>query len=375
MDADVAVIGLGTIGSMTCWNLSKKGVSVLGFEQFGIGHDRSAHGGGSRRFVVASSSMNHTAFSKESHQLYRELEEDTGQQLLSSGGTLTIGDPNTDRMKNVIKCVEAYNIPHEILDKDETKRRFPMHDLFDGEIAVFDKLGGVLRPEQIVVTAVNRSRQLGAKVYTYTKVTGIEPDANGVTIHTDNEQTFRVGKVIISAGPWANEVYPDIKNIFEVHRIIMTWFVPKDTAQFTEDKFPNFSRVSGDRHIIGTPIIDGRLVRVSGAHAMKVLNNANEFDKNVDVQDILEVRESLKHLMPGINPDPVSTIPFMDGYTTDQLPLVGATKKSKNILLMCGFSGSGFSQGSAMANIAGKLAAGEKVSHSIDHLSPKRFDL
>jgi sarcosine oxidase len=53
MQWDVGVIGLGTMGSMAMWQLARRGVSVIGFEQFGIGHDRSAAGGETRLFRTA----------------------------------------------------------------------------------------------------------------------------------------------------------------------------------------------------------------------------------------------------------------------------------------------------------------------------------
>ena len=46
--ADVAIVGLGSMGSMAAWQLAARGAKVLGFEQFAPGHDRSAHGGESR---------------------------------------------------------------------------------------------------------------------------------------------------------------------------------------------------------------------------------------------------------------------------------------------------------------------------------------
>ena len=48
MDAEVGIIGVGTMGSMAAWHLAKRDISVIGFEQFGIGHDRSAAGGESQ---------------------------------------------------------------------------------------------------------------------------------------------------------------------------------------------------------------------------------------------------------------------------------------------------------------------------------------
>jgi len=48
LDADVAVVGLVSMASMAAWQLARDGQSDLGFERFGIGHDRSAVGGESR---------------------------------------------------------------------------------------------------------------------------------------------------------------------------------------------------------------------------------------------------------------------------------------------------------------------------------------
>lgn len=375
MDADVAVIGLGTIGSMAAWQLSSQGASVLGFEQFGIGHDRSAHGGGSRRFVVASPVEGQTPFTKASYRGYRDLERETGQQVLSYGGTLTIGDPDSERIKKIIASAEKYNLPYEVVEEDEAMLRFPQHRLLPGEVMVLDKLGGVLRPEQMIVAAVNRARRFGARIHTYTEVKDIQLDSTGVTIETSDGARYRVGKVIISNGPWANKLVPSINEIFKVHRIIMNWFIAESPAEFTEDKFPNFSRVSEGKHIIGTPTVDGRMVRVSHGPAFEVIKDADSYDKNVPIDYALKLRDLVKEFLPNLNPDPASTMAFMDGYTTDGFPLVGATKDNEDVILACGFSGAGISQAPAMGEIAANLALNNKITYEIDHLSPSRFGL
>src|SRR5690625_2990512 len=139
--ADVAVVGLGTMGSMATWQLSKSGLSVIGFEQFGIGHDRSAYGGGSRRFRIASPFVKETPFTNASYPKFRELEQETGQQLLSYSGALTIGDPNSEHMQNVISSADEHQVEYEIFEENDASYHFPQHRLLPGQIIFREKTG------------------------------------------------------------------------------------------------------------------------------------------------------------------------------------------------------------------------------------------
>ena len=45
---DHIVIGVGSMGSSTCYHLASRGTTVLGIDQFTVPHDQGAHGGQSR---------------------------------------------------------------------------------------------------------------------------------------------------------------------------------------------------------------------------------------------------------------------------------------------------------------------------------------
>ena len=45
---DVIVIGVGSMGSSSCFQLAEKGYKVLGIEQFNLPHDKGSHSGQSR---------------------------------------------------------------------------------------------------------------------------------------------------------------------------------------------------------------------------------------------------------------------------------------------------------------------------------------
>ena len=90
--AEVAVIGLGAIGSMALWRLAERGVTVHGYERFGIAHDRGASAGQTRRFSVQSQrEPRDTPLAVEALGLWRELEAHTERELLRQTGGVILG--------------------------------------------------------------------------------------------------------------------------------------------------------------------------------------------------------------------------------------------------------------------------------------------
>ena len=49
-DGQLAVIGVGSVGSMALWQASKLGIAAVGFEAMTPAHPRSAVGGDTRLF-------------------------------------------------------------------------------------------------------------------------------------------------------------------------------------------------------------------------------------------------------------------------------------------------------------------------------------
>src|SRR5215471_11490009 len=140
MDAEVAVIGTGTMGSMTLWHLARAGIAAIGFEQYTLGHDRSGAGGESRIFRIAyAEGPQYVPLLLRARDLWRELEAETGRDLLAVTGGLTIGDAGSTAVRNVIASAERFSLPHELLDGRALAARYPQHQpLLPGELAVLD---------------------------------------------------------------------------------------------------------------------------------------------------------------------------------------------------------------------------------------------
>lgn len=76
---DVIVIGLGAMGSATVFQLARRGLRVLGLEQFDIPHTRGSYHGFSRIIRLAYyEDPAYVPLLLRSYQLWRELEKLSG---------------------------------------------------------------------------------------------------------------------------------------------------------------------------------------------------------------------------------------------------------------------------------------------------------
>ena len=373
MDAEVGVIGIGTMGSMAMWQLARRGVSVLGFEQFGIGHDYSAAGGESRVFRTAyGEGAEYVPLLKAAYRQWRELERETKQNLLHLNGGLMIGSPRSAFMKNVLKSARSFNLDHATLSREEAKIHYPQHRLLPGEMMVLDREAGYIRPELAVVSAAKRAEQLGAKIHKFSRVESIEPQKNRVKIRA-NGIDYTVGQVLIASGPWTGAMVPGLKQQLSIRRLVMTWYTAKNLSEFKPDQFPVFIRESKEEKFYGAPSVDGSMVKVAVYMNYGILEDADQLSRTVNTQDLSRVRNVVSEFLPGLYPDPVRVGVYMDLFTTDEHSIVGKLPGHDNIILLSGFSGHGFKLAPAIGEIAADIVMGLRNEYSINHLSPKRF--
>src|SRR5439155_18621919 len=91
---DVIVIGVGGMGSAACWHLARRGVRVLGLEQFDIPHARGSSHGYSRMIRSAYyEAPDYLPLLNRAYELWAELEQASGQKLLHVTGGLYFSLP------------------------------------------------------------------------------------------------------------------------------------------------------------------------------------------------------------------------------------------------------------------------------------------
>lgn len=369
----VAVVGVGSMGSMALWQLAKAGIDAVGFEQYGIAHERSAAGGESRMFRTAyMEGADYVPLLKASRRLWNELESETGQSLLTLNGALMIGPREDSRIANVIRSVEDFDIDHEVLDAAETMARYPQHQLEDGEISVLDREGGVIRPELAVLTAAERATALGAIIHDQTQVESIDEMSSGVQITADGK-LYEFDRVIVTAGPWTARVFPQFSAHLVPKKIVMTWYLTDRVQEYTSEAFPAFGRVGGEIHTFGIPSLEGTMTKIGSVNTFGDVVAPDELHRDVDLAELDAINREVARCHPGLRSTPSRISVHMDAYTTDEHALVGAVPGSDRVFVLGGYSGHGFKLAPVMGEIAKDLAISGATSHSIGHLSPDRF--
>ena len=82
--ADVIVIGLGAVGSAALYQLARRGVAAVGIDRFAPPHEHgSSHGESRITRQAIGEGEEYVPFALRSHEIWRELEADTGRSMLS----------------------------------------------------------------------------------------------------------------------------------------------------------------------------------------------------------------------------------------------------------------------------------------------------
>ena len=77
---DVAVIGLGAMGSAAAWQAAKRGARVIGFDRFAPPHAMgSSHGDTRITRLAIGEGEQYTPLVLRANEIWREIEQATGE--------------------------------------------------------------------------------------------------------------------------------------------------------------------------------------------------------------------------------------------------------------------------------------------------------
>lgn len=262
---DTIVAGLGAHGSAAAYHLAKRGRRVLGFDRFARGHTFASFGGLSR--IIRLSYYEHPSYVpllRRAWDLWRELERDSGEALLTQTGGLYLGPPSSDLVSGSLASARAHDLAHEVLDAADVRRRYPVFDIDPNWVGVLDAQAGWLAPERSVETHLRLAERLGATLHFAEPVERWEPDGNGVRVFTA-QATYHAHRLVITAGAWLSRLLPRLAPHLWVERNVLFWFEPRAEHEAFA-KLPVYIVEDTDRMYYGFPYNPGNGLKLAGLH-------------------------------------------------------------------------------------------------------------
>jgi sarcosine oxidase len=204
----VVIVGGGTFGASLAWWLAGRGDEVTLVDQFEPGDVRATSGGETRLIRCAhGADPDYAGSARRARTLWRELEAETGEDLLTECGLVWFAHGETGWEADSLRVLTELGIPAEREDVSTTARRFPSFNGDDLTWSLYEPEAGVLRAQKAVRTLARAAAARGATIVRAKAA----PRAGAVAL--DDGRTLEADLVVWSCGGWLVKLFPGLVNL------------------------------------------------------------------------------------------------------------------------------------------------------------------
>jgi len=376
---DVIVVGLGTMGSATCYHLAKRGVKVLGLDRSDIPNSQGSHHGGSR--VIRLSYYEHPNYVillRRAYTLWEQLNDASGLKVIHLVGGLYLGHPQADVMIGIKRASEEMSIPHEEMTREDVRLRYPMFTVPESMVGVYEKQAGFVVPELAVAAHAGLAMNHHAVLHGHEPVSTWSSNARGITVTTPHG-TYSAGHLVLAAGAWSHRVIGQLGINLVVTRQAMGWVWPRRRDLFAYGRFPiwNIDATDPGKPFAGLYYGFPMTLEHPG---LKVAfhRTADPCDPDTVSREPTEVDTEtflpcLRRFLPdGMGPLLAARICLYTN-TPDGHFIVDRHPEYNNVSIACGFSGHGFKFAPVIGELLADMAVNGVPNVTADFLRLSRF--
>ena len=379
---DVIVLGVGSMGSSSCYQLAKKGYNVLGIEQFNLPHEKGSHSGQSR--IIRKAYFEHPDYVPLLERAYKNwdiLQNESGHEIYHKTGLLYFGESNSDLLNSVKRSSELYNIPLKDLNNSEISLEYKQFNIPDNFKGLYEPNAGFLTPERAILTYVELALKNGASIHLNEKVINWMEKDGIIEVNTDKTKYYSK-KLIITAGAWSKEIIPNLKPRIMTTQQLISWVIPKKWDDFTLGEFPCWTIEDEESKglFYGFPILEsghfGAPIGLKIAHHYPGKEiNPNKAEREIDINEEKTLKTFLKKFIPNGYSKTHVMKTCLYSNSPDNDFIIDFLDDNKDVIIGSGFSGHGFKFSSVIGEILSDLAINGNTLLPIDFLRLDRFEL
>lgn len=356
--ARVVIVGGGVIGCSVAYHLAKLGwTDIVLLERKQLTSGTTWHAAGLIAQLRATANM--TRLAKYSQELYGRLEEETGLATgFKRNGSLTVAltGERLEELKRGASMARSFGVEIETISPAEAAALHPLLEIEGVVGAVALPKDGQGDPTNIALALAKGARQLGARIFEHTRVTGISKERGRVTGVATDKGAIEAEFVVNCAGMWGHTVgkmagvglplqacehfYIVTEQVPGLSRTLPVLRVPDECAYYKED---------------AGKILLGAFEPVAKPWATDGIPEDFCFDQlPEDFDHFAPILEMATRRLPILEKTGIHT--FFNGpesFTHDDRYLLGESPDVRNFFVACGFN----SVGIQSAGGAGKALA------------------
>lgn len=378
---DYIVIGVGSMGSSTCYHLAKSGASVLGIEQFDLAHEKGAHSGQSR--IVRKAYFEHPDYIpllERAYHNWREIERVSGKKMYHETGIFYGGPEGHAIIENIRSAAAQYQIPLMDSKRGDSLNVSTMFNMPADYEWIYEPEAGFVETDKAILTYVDEAQKLGAEIHINEKVFGWEVNDEAVLVNT-SKGTYTCKKIIVTAGPWSAKLMPTINDQLTITRQTLMWVKPNADESFKSPGFPCWFMIDKNQPgaYYGFPIaqIEDAKNPIGFKFAYHYPGNEtdpDQVDREISADDKKPLLEFIDQYIPKAKGQVLGVKTCLYSNSQDEHFVIDSLPETKGrVCFARGFSGHGFKFVSVIGEIMAELALNGKSDLPIDFLNASRF--
>lgn len=343
------------------------------FDRFGLAHDRGSSHGLTR--IIRLAYFEHPSYVpllRRAFELWRALESQVGEQLLHVTGGLDVGAPGSLVFEGSLRSCRAHNLPHEVINGAELRRRFPAWQIDDSAAAVYQPDGGFLLPERCILAHAAAARKAGAVFHEHEPVAEWEAAGSIVRVRTARG-TYEAGQLVLSAGAWMAGMLPEIAHLMRPERQVLGWFAISDRSAFAPSRFPVFVHEAAEGIFYGFPEFEVAGFKIGRYHHLAESADPDSVDRACHPRDEAALRTAVAHYFPDADGPLVRSEVCMFTNTPDEHFIIDRHPDAPEVLVVSPCSGHGFKFCSVIGEIVAELVTNGRTAHDISPFRLSRF--
>jgi sarcosine oxidase len=371
---DVIVVGVGAMGAATCDHLARRGVRVLGLEQFGLVHAMGSSLGHTRMIRLAYyEHPDYVPLLRRAYALWDELESRGGEKLLYRTGGVYMGPPDGEVVAGALLAARQHGLAHEPLTHADLAKRHPLFTLPDHFTGVWEPEAGFLLCEKAIGVCARLAMEAGATIHGHERVRDVDLSPDGVAVTTD-AGTYSADRVVFCGGAWSGKLLANLGAPLVVTRQPLVWLWPRTPEPFALGRFSVWGIEQLDGSLAyGFPMLGDVPGLKIARHGRGPVTDADTVSREPTDADRAEVLQIAQNYLPAGAGPVLSTRICMYTNSPDGHFIVDRHPASDRAYVACGFSGHGFKFASVIGEVMADLATTGTTPLPVGFLGLHRF--